>query len=158
MTRGAVLLSGQMGVRFVRGVAIALTGLAASCLSGSPAQQPSAPARDVPSTLAATVTLRYQRPDEFRSVGRPDSFRVIVDFENGSREEQYPGSWNDATQTLSASVTVPLRVENLVYVVDPAVQPGATTTVSAGRGTLKEVTCPERVNPLYTCAILQVLH
>jgi hypothetical protein len=147
-----------MGVRIVWGLAIALTGLTASCLSGSPAQKPSTPAGDVDTGLVATVTLRYQRPDTFRSVGRPESFRVIVDFENASREQQYPGSWNDATQTLSAIVNVPLRVENLVYVVDPAVQPGATTTISAGRGTLKEITCPELVNPLYTCAILQVLH
>ena len=147
-----------MSMRIARGLAIALTGVAASCLSGSPTRKPSTPAGDVNTGLVATVTLRYQRPDTFRSVGRPDSFRVIVDFANESREQQYPGSWNDATQTLSATVDVPLRVENLVYVVDPAVQPGATTTISAGRGTLKEITCPEAVNPLYTCAILQVLH
>ena len=147
-----------MGMRIVRGIAIALTGLAASCLSGSPAQKPSTRSGDVNTGIVATVTLRYQRPDAFRSVGRPDSFRVIVDFENASHEQQYPGSWNDATQTLSAIVNVPLRVENLVYVVDPAVQPGATTTISAGGGSLKEITCPDLVNPLYTCAILQVLH
>jgi hypothetical protein len=147
-----------MVARLVRGLAIAMTSAAASCLSGSPAQKASTPAADIGAGLVAQVTLRYERPDAFRSVGRPESFRVIVDFENASREQQYPGSWNDATQTLSASVTVPLHVENLVYVVDPAVQPGATTTITAARGTLKEVTCPESVSALYTCAILQVLH
>src|SRR5215467_301017 len=101
-----------MPARFARGLVMVLSGLAASCLSGSPAQKPSTPAGDVNTGLVATVTLRYQRPDAFRSVGRPESFRVIVDFANDSHEQQYPGSWNDATQTLSAIVNVPLRVEN----------------------------------------------
>ena len=102
--------------------------------------------------------LRYHRPTLFTSAGRPEAFYVIANYHDERATERYPGLWDEGTQTLSASVTVPLRVENLVYVVDPAVQPGATTTISAARGALKEVACPANVDPLYTCEVLQVLH
>lgn len=102
--------------------------------------------------------LRYQRPSTFSSTGRPEAIHVIADYHASRADQRYPGSWDEPTQTLSASVIVPMRVENLVYVDDPAVQPGATTTIRAGRGELKEVTCPPNVNPLFTCDILQVLH
>jgi len=43
-------------------------------------------------------------------------------------------------------------------VVDPAIAPGAATTITAARGRLKDVPCPAEVNPLFACEVLQVLH
>jgi hypothetical protein len=43
-------------------------------------------------------------------------------------------------------------------VVDPAIAPGASTTITAARGRLKDVPCPADVNPLFACELLQVLH
>jgi hypothetical protein len=70
---------------------------------------------------------------------------------------EYPGQWRDDTQTLSASVPVRLRAENLLYVEDDALTPGAATDVKANRGALKEVACPDNVDALNTCLLLQVL-
>jgi len=139
-------------------VPIVAAVLATACLGKTETQTPAPPrGADVGGPLA-DVNLRYRRPMEFMSPGRPDAFYVIVDYRGAATEERYPGSWDDRTQTLSATVTVPLIVENLVYVADAAVQPGLPTTITAARGALKEVTCPESVNPLYSCLLLQVLH
>ena len=137
----------------------ATLGLAVACTPGKKdVQTPHPGSTELAAEAPVQVNLRYRRPSAFASVGRPEAFYVIADYLGASSEQQYPGSWDDRTQTLSAFVTVPVHVENLVYVVDPAVQPGATTTITAARGALKEVTCPSYVDPLYTCAVLQILH
>lgn len=147
-----------MGARSILGGTLAVGFLTTACLSGPPAHEPAVPAPAIDAGGVATVTLRYRRPEVFASAGRPEAFHVIADYLGASTERRYPGSWNEPDQTLSASVTVPLRLENLVYVVDSAIQPGATTTISASRGQLKEIPCPQDVNPLYTCDVLQILH
>lgn len=129
-----------------------------SCTGQQPAPRTPEPNADLTPGLRVTVNLRYERPATFTSAGRPEAIHVIADYHSDRADQRYPGSWDEATQTLSATVLVPMRVENLVYVDDPAIQPGATTTIRAGRGALKEVTCPQNVNPLFTCDILQVLH
>lgn len=108
--------------------------------------------------MLVDVQIRYRREAVFASAGRPETIRVIADYRGTPSRAQYPGLWDERTQTLSATVTVPLDAENLVYVVDPAIQPGATTTITAARGRLKDVPCPADVNPLYSCQLLQVLH
>jgi len=107
--------------------------------------------------MLVDVQVRYRREAVFASAGRPETIHVISDYRGTPSRAQYPGLWDERAQTLSATVTVPLGAENLVYVVDPAIQPGATT-ITAARGRLKDVPCPAEVNPLYSCQLLQVLH
>lgn len=135
-----------------------LTNIAtSSCLDTSPPRTPGATTEMQPGMLV-DVQIRYRRDAVFASAGRPETIRVIADYRGTPSRAQYPGLWDEGTQTLSATVTVPLDTENLVYVVDPAIQPGATTTITAARGRLKDVPCPADVNPLYSCQLLQVLH
>jgi hypothetical protein len=108
--------------------------------------------------MLVDVQIRYRREGVFSSVGRPEMLRVISDYRGTPSSAQYPGLWDERAQTLSATVTVPLGAENLVYVVDPAIAPGAATTITAARGRLKDVPCPAEVNPLFACELLQVLH
>jgi hypothetical protein len=144
-------------VRLVSALALVAAIGAASCLDTSPPQTPSASA-EMPPGMLVDVQVRYRRAGVFASAGRPETIRVISDYRGTPSRAQYPGVWDERTQTLSATVTVPLGAENLVYVVDPAIQPGASTTITTARGRLKDVPCPAEVNPLYACELLQVLH
>ena len=128
-----------------------------SCLDKSPPRTPDTTA-EIHVGMLVDVQVRYRRADVFSSAGRPDTLRVISDYRGTPSSAQYPGLWDERTQTLSATVTIPLGPENLVYVVDPAIAPGATTTITAARGRLKEVPCPADVNPLFACEVLQILH
>lgn len=105
------------------------------------------------------VTLAYTRPRLFESAGRPTEFGFIRDYRAADATvETFTGAWNDASQTLTADVNVTLKSENLVYVDDPALTPGAETPIRAGRGgQLHEITCPETVPPEHACYLLQVL-
>jgi hypothetical protein len=140
--------------------ALVLPTLLAACTNRSAAVSTpqSSNGRDVESGVIAQVNLRYQRSAVFASAGRPEGFDVIMDYRDSAVEREYPGSWDETRQLLTATVAVPLGSENLVYVSDPAIQPGATTVIDAGRGSLKEVPCPSGVDPLFACELLQVLH
>ena len=144
--------------RFVSAIVLATSIASSSCLDKSPPQTPGATAAEMQPGMLVDVQIRYRRSSEFRSAGRPETIHVISDYRGTPSRAQYPGLWDEGTQTLSATVTVPLGAENLVYVVDPAIAPGATTTITAARGRLREVPCPADVNPLYACQLLQVLH
>jgi hypothetical protein len=128
-----------------------------SCLDKSPPRTPDSTA-EIHAGMLVDVQVRYRRAGVFSSAGRPETLRVISDYRGTPSRAQYPGLWDERTQTLSATVTIPLGPENLVYVVDPAIAPGATTTITAARGQLKEVPCPADVNPLFACEVLQILH
>ena len=104
------------------------------------------------------TNLTYHRPALYQSPQSPGPFHVIADYQHQSTAGEYIGAWDDAAQTLSAEVRVPLGAENLVYLSDAALPPGETTRVTALRGTLKEVPCPSNVDPLNSCLLLQVLH
>jgi hypothetical protein len=137
--------------------ALALGAAAASCLDKAPPHTPASASSDMEPGAAVTVQVHYHRASVFSSAARPQTFHVIADYRGASSRQQYPGIWDEETQTLSATVTVPLRAENLVYVLDPAIQPGADTTITAARGRLWDVPCPSDVDPLNACHLLQIL-
>ncbi len=141
-------------------VALLMSAGAAACASGMSGHSPQASTANAGAEAGAiiTTTLTYHRPSTFQSAGRPYAIYVIVDYRNASAVKEYPGSWDDQTQSLSAAVSVPLRAENLVYVEDLAIAPGAATPLDAARGSLKEISCPLGVDPLHACYLLQVLH
>ena len=144
-------------------MALLVVGGAAACAGSmhpaamSPASGASSSSSEMEAGPVITIDLTYRRPDDVQSAGRPDAFYVIADYHRESAVTEYPGSWDEETQTLSAIVCVPLRAENLVYVQDSVLTPGAATQVTAARGTLKETPCPARVDPLNSCHLLQVL-
>jgi hypothetical protein len=123
-----------------------------------PGSQPAGPAGSEISGYTTTTTLIYQRPSVFNSLSRPDGFELIRDYQNSSATEDVTGIWNDDSQTLTATVTVGLKVENIVYVVDGAMPPEAETPLQAGRNVLREVVCPRAVPVEHACYLLQVLH
>jgi len=144
-------------------MAIATTmavALAASCAGttrpvGSP---PSTPASTELAPLWVHATLTYTRLRLFNSPNSPGVFNLIRDYRGSTAVEELPSAWNDATQTLTADVSVPIKSENLVFIDDLAVPPGTETPIRAGRsGQLHEVTCPESVRPDHACYLLQLL-
>jgi hypothetical protein len=143
--------------RLVSAIVLASAIGSSSCLEKSPPRTPESTA-EIHAGMLVDVQIRYRREGVFSSVGRPETLRVISDYRGTPSSAQYPGFWDERAQTLAATVTVPLGAENLVYVVDPAIAPGATTTITAARGRLKDVPCPADVNPLFACELLQVLH
>ncbi len=134
--------------------------MASGCLHETP--PPSTPHQtstnsDEAAPIRALATLIYTRSGLPSGI-RPIGFNVIRDYQNSTAVEELPGRWNDATQTLTADVTITLRSENLVYVDDVAVNPGTPMVITAGRGArLKEVTCPESVSADHACYLLQLL-
>jgi hypothetical protein len=123
-----------------------------------PGAQPAAPAGGEITGYTTTTTLIYQRPPAFNSLNRPDGFELVRDYENSSETEEVTGTWNDDAQTLTATVTVGLKVANIVYVVDGAMPAEAETPIQAGRNALREVVCPQTVPVEHACYLLQVLH
>jgi hypothetical protein len=104
------------------------------------------------------TTLTYSRLQIFSSVNRPAGFGFVRDYRTSTTVEDLTGAWNDASQTLTADVSVQVKSENLVYVDDPAVTPGGETPIRAGRaGQLHEVTCPQSVSLEHACYLLQLL-
>lgn len=140
-------------------VLVLTVGLAACAGSAPPPAGASATPRvsaDLP-PLWVHTELTYTRLSLFNSVNRPTGFGVIRDYRNASALETLTGAWNDATQTLTADLSVVMKAENLVYVDDPAITPGGETPMRAGRGQLHEVTCPEAVSIEHACYLLQIL-
>jgi hypothetical protein len=118
----------------------------------------STPASAEIAPLWVRTTLTYTRLRLFESVNRPGAFTLVRDYRTSTAIEELPSAWNDASQTLTADVSVQLKSENLVFVDDPAVPPGAETPIHAGRsGQLHEVTCPESVRAELACYLLQLL-
>jgi hypothetical protein len=118
----------------------------------------SSPASAEIAPLWVRTTLTYTRLRLFESVNRPGAFTLVRDYRTSTAIEELPSAWNDASQTLTADVSVQLKSENLVFVDDPAVPPGAETPIHAGRsGQLHEVTCPESVRAELACYLLQLL-
>jgi hypothetical protein len=124
------------------------------------------PAGSPPSTSASAelaplwvhATLTYTRLRIFASVNPPGDFSLVRDYRESTAVEELPSVWNDATQTLTADVSVQIKSENLVFIDDPAVPPGPATPIRAGRsGQLHEVACPESVRPEHACYLLQLL-
>ena len=107
--------------------------------------------------IRATTTLIYVRSGLVSSPSRPIGFNLIRDYRHSNEVEEFPGRWNDATQTLSADVSITLKTENLVFVDDSIASPGAEMNISAGRSRLPEVACPESVYPEHGCYLLQLL-
>ncbi|HEY6358346.1 MAG TPA: hypothetical protein VIX35_08870 [Vicinamibacterales bacterium] len=108
--------------------------------------------------LLARTTLTYTRPRLFDSVNRPGAFTLVRDYRASTDLEELPSVWNDATQTLTTDVSVPIKSENLIFVDDPAIPPGSEMSIRAGRsGLLHEVACPDSVAPEHVCYLLQLL-
>jgi hypothetical protein len=123
--------------------------------AGSP---PSTPASAELAPLWVHTTLTYTRLRLFASVNQPGNFTLVRDYRGSPAVEELPSVWNDGTQTLTADLGVQIKSENLVFIDDPAVPPGAETPIRAGRsGQLHEVTCPESVRPEHACYLLQLL-
>jgi hypothetical protein len=143
-------------------VAAAAAILTTACAGTTPpgAGASSRPASADLAPLLVRTTLTYTRARLFDSVNRPSDFTLVRDYRasTSTDAEGLPSVWNDATQTLTADVSVQLRSENLIFVDDPAIPPGSETSIRAGRsGLLHEVTCPESVRPEHVCYLLQLL-
>ena len=135
--------------------------LGAACATETaelPGAQPAATTGSEVTGLPATVSLVYRRPIAFNAVTVPEGFKLIRDYRNSSATENVAGVWNDQTQTLTATVTVGIQVENLVYIVDDALAPEAETPIAMGHTPLREVVCPRDVPIEHACYLLQVLH
>ena len=149
--------------RDLRSAILVALVLAASCTPPEPKTPSSASGTSAATTEAAPLVIRttisYTRSGLFPSAGRPTGFGLIRDYHSADASvETFSGAWNDATQTLTADVTVALKSENLVYVDDPAITPGSETPMRAGRsGQLHEIACPETVQLEHACYLLQVL-
>src|ERR1700683_857608 len=108
--------------------------------------------------LLVRTTLTYTRPRLVESVNRPSAFNLVRDYRASTDLEELPSVWNDATQTLTADVSVPLKSENLIFVDDTAIPPGSEMSIRAGRsGLLHQVACPDSVAPEHVCYLLQLL-
>jgi hypothetical protein len=133
---------------------------AAACAGATPqgASTTSKPASAELAPLWVRTTLTYTRPQIFGSVNRPSAFTLVRDYRTSTTPEELPSVWNDATQTLTADVSVQVKSENLVFVDDTAIPPGSETSIRAGRsGQLSQVTCPESVRLEHLCYLLQLL-
>jgi hypothetical protein len=123
--------------------------------AGSP---PSSPVSAELAPLWVHTTLTYTRLRLFASANQPGNFSLVRDYRASTAVEELPSIWNDGTQTLTADISIQIKSENLVFIDDPAVPPGAETPIRAGRsGQLHEVTCPESVRPEHACYLLQLL-
>ncbi len=110
--------------------------------------------------LLVRTTLTYTRARLFDSVNRPSDFTLVRDYRasTSTDAEGLPSVWNDATQTLTADVSVPLKSENLIFVDDTAIPPGSEMSIRAGRsGLLHQVACPDSVAPEHVCYLLQLV-
>ena len=140
---------------FTRG-ALALLFLTASACGGLNADLQVEVPTDAPQV---TVSLSYTRPVAYRPTGRPAAFEVIRDYTSSTTLEEYTGTWDDQAQTLTASIRVALRAENLVYVIDEAVPGGIQTPMFLPHvGQLHEISCTPDVPPGHPCYLLQVLN
>jgi hypothetical protein len=141
-------------------VAAAAAIFTTACAGTTPpgAGTSSKPASAEIAPLWVHATLTYTRPRLFDSVNRPSAFSLVRDYRASTDLEELPSVWNDATQTLTADLSVAIKSENLIFVDDPAIPPGSETSIRAGRsGLLHEVTCPDSVAPEHVCYLLQLL-
>lgn len=150
-------MQGSWRIAFV-GAAV-LTAACASAKAPQAERGVAAPVAAEQAPLLVHTTLVYTRLAIYASVGRPTAFTVIHDYQTSPSTETLPGAWNDATQTLTTDLNVRLKSENLVFVDDPVILPGAETPMRAGRsGPLHEITCPDSLPPEHVCYLLQLLH
>ena len=148
-------------MRVLASVAAVMAMVVTTACAGAtrPAASPSStPASAALAPLWVHATLTYTRPRLFASVNQPGAFTLVRDYRGSPAVEELPSLWNDGTQTLTADVSVQITSENLVFIDDPAVPPGAETPIRAGRAAqLHEVTCPQSVRPDHACYLLQLL-
>lgn len=141
-------------------VAAAAAIVTIACAGTTPpgAGTSSRPASAEVAPLWVRTTVTYTRPRLFDSVNRPSAFSLVRDYRASTDLEELPSVWNDATQTLTADLSVPIKSENVIFVDDPAIPPGAEMSIRAGRSDLlHEVACPDWVAPEHVCYLLQLL-
>ncbi len=145
MTRSHRPLAFASGSVALAVVAIAVT----SCMN----VRMEAPGPDA--VVPALVELRYHRTAPPSTV-RPETLNVITNETGPGSHRQYTGIWDQTTQTLSVMVIVPYDVESVVYVNDPALPSGSTTTITATRANLRDAACPQGITSSSPCQGLMV--
>jgi len=133
--------------------------VAAACAVGSCAAADEKAAVALPDAGdSALIRLSYARPRQYDSPGRPSGFELVPNYHTSDETIEEQGSWNDETQTLTATVSLGINSEDLVYVNDDAVPLSIPVPVqAAGNGRLHQIGCPAAVTTVQVCYELSVV-